>query len=597
VAGRIRQEDIEAVRERTDIAKVVSGYLALRKAGHDSLVGICPFHTEKTPSFSVSPSKGVYYCFGCGAGGDAVKFLEQLENLTFREAVERLAQGAGVTLRYEAESAGERRAASRREALHRANADAAGLFHRTLAESPDATDARAYLAGRGIDRETSDRFEIGFAPPSQNFLLRALTRSASAELLIEAGLASRDAAGGVRDRFRDRITFPIHDLSGRAVAFGARLVKDVEGQPKYLNSRETDVYKKGHVLYNLHRAKAALTRGADAFVVEGYTDVIALYQAGIETAVATCGTALGENHFRLLSRFGRRAILAFDSDEAGHNAAARAYELHQAHPLEVRVLVMPEGLDPADFVRHRGPESFVEIAKAAIPLIQFMLTRTLTQFDLTTVDGRTRASNECMPLLDAIRDSVAQEQYAHYVADRIGVSDGAIMAKIGRAAVPAPAAQATAETPVLSVKLSPQHRVEWEMLKLLARSSDLFETFGPELGSEHFDRTQHRKLLDLLASRRGDVRALIAETTDERLVGQLAALATEPLEGEPSREYADRVALRLKEFDLKRRIDSVRKVLERLNPIENPQEYEPMFVELSRLEGARRRVREQAERP
>src|SRR5947208_6630278 len=256
VAGRIRQEDIEAVRERADIVKLVAGYLSLKKAGHDSMVGVCPFHPDKGPSLSVSPSKGLYFCFGCGAGGEASKSLREIENLNFTEAVERLAEQTGVRLRYEAESPGDRRAASKRDALHKANAEAATIYQRTLVESPDASDAREYLHQRGIDKETAERLQIGFAPAGGNFLLRALAKrlSISTELLIEAGLATRDATGGVRDRFRDRITFPIHDLSGRAVGFGARLLRDQEGQPKDLNTKETPVYDTGEVRANPTRA-------------------------------------------------------------------------------------------------------------------------------------------------------------------------------------------------------------------------------------------------------------------------------------------------------------------------------------------------------
>jgi DNA primase len=590
VAGRIRQEDIEAVRERTDIAKVVQNYLTLRKAGHDSLVGLCPFHTEKTASFSVSPSKGVYYCFGCGAGGDAIRFLTQVENLSFKEAVERLARDAGVTLRYEGESPGERRAASRRAAMHQANADAADAYHRILMDAPEAAEARRYLASRGIDREAAERFEVGFAPSEASFLLRRLARKASPELLLEAGLASKDPAGGVRDRFRGRITFPIHDLSGHAVGFGARMLGEGDG-PKYLNSPETPVYRKGETLYNLHRAKPALTRSGEAFVVEGYTDVIALHQAGTETAVATCGTALGEAHFRVLSRFARRVILAFDSDEAGARAAERAYGFHQDHPVEVRVLILPDGLDPADFVQKRGSESLLELAESAQPLVQYMLDRTIRRFDLSTVEGQAMAVEACLPLVEGLRDDVSREQYAHHVADRTGVSENSVLLKLQRRTTHVDAGRPAAEQGAR--RQTPQQRVEWEVLKLLAQRPETLA--DAEIPEDHFERAQHRRILALLRSGNGDLRSLVGESEDDRLTGQLAALATEPLDGEPTAEYAERVRLRLEEFALKRRIDSMRKDLERLNPMKDP-DYEPKFVELSKLEGARRRVREQAER-
>ncbi|MFM7719106.1 MAG: DNA primase [Actinomycetota bacterium] len=251
MAGRIRDDDIAAVRERTDIVKLVSGYLTLRRAGADSMVGLCPFHTEKSPSFSVSPSKGVYHCFGCGEGGDAIRFLRAVEHLDFTEAVERLARDAGVTLRYEGDTPGARREASRRQALHDANERACALYHETLLQAKEAEGARAYLGSRGIDPALAERFQIGFAPGNPDFLLRRLpAKGTPAEILVEAGLAIRDqTSGAIRDRFRGRITFPVHDLQGRPIGIGARVLPgDREDGPKYLNSPETPIYRKGETL-------------------------------------------------------------------------------------------------------------------------------------------------------------------------------------------------------------------------------------------------------------------------------------------------------------------------------------------------------------
>ncbi len=360
MAGRIRDEDVAAVRERTDIVKLVSGYLTLKKAGHDRFVGLCPFHTEKTPSFGVSPSKGLYHCFGCGKGGDAIGFLRDVEQLEFSEAVERLAKDAGVTLRYEGDTPAERRVASKRQALVRANEAAFELYHRTLLEAKEGEEARAYLESRGIDRDVAAEFEIGYAPAYPDFLLRRLVKSLSAELLVEAGLAIKDQEGNVRDRFRRRITFPVHDLSGKAVGIGARILPGGSGRdegPKYLNSPETPVYRKAEVLYNLQRAKASATKLGELYLVEGYTDVIAMVRAGVTNTVATCGTALGEGHFRLASRFAQRMVLAFDSDDAGARAAERAFEFVERFPVQPVVLILPEGLDPADFVDKHGGEA------------------------------------------------------------------------------------------------------------------------------------------------------------------------------------------------------------------------------------------------
>ena len=359
--GRINPDDKDLVRERSDIVKVVSGYLQLKKNGRDSFVGLCPFHQEKTPSFNVSQSKQVFFCHGCSEGGDVIKFLEKVENLTFAEAVERLAEQAGVRLRYDGQSAADRRVAGHRQALYRANAEAGVLFHTTLLEGKEAAEAREYLTSRGVTKESVEKFAVGYAPGYPDFLLRRLSGSFGPELLAEAGLVARDGQNTLRDRFRGRVTFPIHDVTGNAVGFGGRLLQPKDRPPiqaaKYVNSSDSPVYHKSSLLYNLHRAKGDIGRDRRAFLVEGYTDVIALDQAGVTEVVATSGTALGEEHVRVLSRFTDRLVLAFDSDEAGARAAERAFQFHQQFAVDFLVLVLPQGQDPADFVIARGQEA------------------------------------------------------------------------------------------------------------------------------------------------------------------------------------------------------------------------------------------------
>lgn len=597
MAGRIRQEDVEAVRERADLVGLVQGYLTLKKAGHDSYVGLCPFHTEKTPSFHVSPSKGLYHCFGCGAGGDATRFLMSIEGLTFREAVERLAQATGITLRYEGDTPAERRAASRRHALYRANAEAAALYHRTLLEAREGAEARAYLATRGIDGDAVRRFQVGYAPAYPDFLLRRLSRTFSPEVLVEAGLAVKDPSGAVRDRFRGRVTFPVHDLSGRAVGFGARTLPSREGDgPKYLNSPDTPVYRKGDLMYHLHQAKGALTRSGRAFVVEGYTDVIALVQAGVEEAVATCGTALSEGHFRLLSRFAGRAILAFDSDEAGARAAERAFAFHEDYPVQPVVLILPEGLDPADFVRTRGGEAFLELAEGALPLVRYMIDRAVQRFDLSTEEGRALAVDAAVPVVVGLKDPVRQREYAHYLAERVGVSEEAVLLRLERSMRgPGPGPPGPGPPAPAARRESPRHQVERTVLKLLLQDADIFRELIAGLGEEHFDRAQYRRLFEVLRTRGPDVPALLSEVEDDRLVRLLSALAIEPVEVPRTAAHAVRVRLRLEEFRLKQRSDELRQRLQRLNPLKDP-EFDALFQELSVLHGELRRVREEAER-
>jgi DNA primase len=588
VAGRIRQEDVDAVKERTDISKLVGQYLTLKKSGHDSLSGLCPFHQEKTPSFSVSPAKQVFYCFGCGKGGDAITFLRELEHLTYVEALERLAQQAGVTLRYEGDSPAERRKAQRRQALLRANDEAGTLFHRMLVEGKEAAEARAYLAERGIDPPAAERFGIGYAPGYADFLQRRFPTDLGPDILLEAGLATRGEDGTLRDRFRNRITFPVHDLQGRGVGFGARVLPGdprAGEQAKYLNTAETPIYKKQELLYNLHRARGAIARSGEAFVVEGYTDVVALHQAGIENAVATCGTALGEGHFRLLSRFAQRAILAFDSDEAGARAAERAFAFQETFPVQAVVMIIPQGLDPSDFVRAHGAEAVHLAAKDARPLVEYMIRRTIGRHELSSVEGQSAAVADALPILDRLTDPVRRSEYGHLVADLAGVAERSVITSLEQrsgAARPADVAKAVKRGTV-------QERVEREMLKLLARDTDLFDGFVGRLTEDHFRSQASRRAFIALRDAGGDV-ARLAGGSDERLATTVSALAVEPLDGEANVDYAEGVWARLQELLLKGRSDALRHRLQKLNPTSDP-EYDALFGELVAIDGELRRLR------
>jgi DNA primase len=598
VAGLIRQEDVEAVRERSDIVQVIGQHLQLRKAGRDSLVGLCPFHTEKTPSLSVSPSKQVYYCFGCGEGGNVFKFLQRVENLTFVEAVER------VTLRYEGQSPADRRAAGRRQAIHRAIAEAARHYQRMLAEGREATEARAYLATRGISGESIETFGIGYAPGYPDFLLKRLSKGFSPELLIEAGLVAKDPAGALRDRFRGRVMFPIHDLSGNPVGFGGRLLAGPNAPPnaaKYVNSPETSVYHKSSLLYNLNRAKADITRLGRAFLVEGYTDVIALDQAGIHTAVATCGTALGEDHVRLLSRFGEKVVLAFDSDEAGARAAERAFQFFENHPVELAVLILPEGKDPADFALAAGAEAGEQLealAQGAIPLLEFMIDRTLRGRELASPEQQMRAVRDVIEqILQRIRDPVLREKYAVLTADKVGrttLSENAVLFELQGVT----GGDGEADEPHRQTRVPPSQKVEREALKLLIQVPELSEARVAQLTPEHFATGGYRACFELIRTGGGAGPAALVELAQDRSRGEqvgklVAALAVEPITtvGDVTADYVDQVFLRLEEFALKRQAENIRKRLERLNPLKESEAYDELYEQFVRLEGARRRLR------
>jgi DNA primase len=586
--SRIRQEDIEVVKERTDIVALVGQYLALKKTGHDSMSGLCPFHQEKTASFSVSPAKGVFYCFGCGKGGDAITFLRELEHLSYIEAVERLAQLAGVTLRYEGDSAAERRAAARRNALFAANEKAAQLYARTLREGREGEDARGYVRERGLPTEALETFGLGYAPGYPDFLLRRLSNDFGPEVLLEAGLATKGEDGVVRDRFRGRLTFPIQDLQGRHLGFGARILpSDARAgeQAKYLNTAETPIYRKGEVLYNLHRARPSVSRSGQVFVVEGYTDVIGLAQAGIDTAVATCGTALGEGHFKLLSRFAQRAVLAFDSDEAGARAAERASAFQEQYPVQSVVMIMPEGLDPAEFVAKHGADAVREATASARPLVEYMVRRTVDRHDLSTVEGQSAAVADALPILQKLQDPVRRSEYSHLLADLTGVADESVRASLERRLGGHPE-----QVEKTMRKASARDRVEREMLRLLIRDRTLFVDFEPRLSEDHVRTPAGRAILAALRTAAGDVSA-VAGGDDPKLAAAASALAVEPLEGDPTADYAAHVFARLQEFVLKSRSDELRIRLQKLNP-QTDAGYDALFHELVAVDGELRRIRE-----
>jgi DNA primase len=588
VAGRIRQEDVEAVRERTDMVKLVGQYLTLKKAGGDNMTGLCPFHQEKTPSFSISPAKQLFYCHGCGKGGDAIGFLRELEHLSFTEAVERLAQQAGITLRYEGDSPAERRAAARRIALIKANEEAALQFAKMLADGREAEEARAYVAGRGITPESVERFAIGYAPTYPDFLLKRMSREFSPEILLEAGLATRgDDGSAVRDRFRGRITFPIHDLQGRGIGFGARILPTdprASEQAKYLNTAETSIYKKGEVLFNMAAARGAIARTGEVYVVEGYTDVIGLVQAGIENAVATCGTALGEGHFRLLSRFAQRAVLAFDSDEAGARAAERAYQFQETFPVQAVVMIMPQGLDPADFVAKHGADAVREAAKASRPLVEYMVRRTVARHDLSTVEGQSAAVADALPILEGLSDPVRRSEYGHLLGDVAGVSDSSVMQALERRLGGRP--QEIAKT---MKRVSAQDKVEREMLKLIARDDLIYQAYVGQLVADHFRNAGHKRTFQAIVEAGGDIGA-IGGGEDAKLAAAVSSLAVEELDGEADDEYARSVWMRLQEFLLKSKSDAMRMRLQKLNPTTSP-EYDDLFRELVAVDGDLRRLR------
>jgi len=419
------REDIERVRSATNIVDLVDSVTTVRKRGR-SVKAICPFHQEKTASMSIDVARGLYHCFGCGVGGDIFKFVQETQALDFSEAVEFLAARAGITLRIDHKAAQRR---GERQALIEGVEKAVEFFHDRLRSAPDAASARSYLRGRGYDADVVDRFQLGYSPADGwDALVQFLKgRGVTEKSMLDAGLAARNQQGRLRDWFRGRIMFPIFDISGSPVGFGARLL-DGEG-PKYLNSPETRIYRKAQLLYGLNWAKAPITRSGYSLVVEGYTDVIALHLADLPVAVATCGTALGEEHFDLLRRFSERIVLAFDADEAGVGAALRGDELSTPADLDldVRVALMPQGADPADLVQSDRLDELRESVDSSRPLLEFRIDRELERHNVEEAEGRARAVRAAARLIARQSDEIVRSEYSRRVSRATGVDMSAVL--------------------------------------------------------------------------------------------------------------------------------------------------------------------------
>lgn len=410
----ILDEDVARVRQAADLVEVIGEHVALRKSGR-RWSGLCPFHAEKSPSFSVNAEEGLYYCFGCQAKGDVITFMRDVEHLTFVEAVERLAGKYSIELRYDNQAAS--REHKRRAVLIDAMARAVDWYHDRLLKSPDAGGARAYLRERGYDAETVRAFKLGWAPDSWDELCRALRLPD--DVLRDTGLGFVNRRGRKQDSFRARVLFPIFDVSGAAVAFGGRILPGAEG-PKYKNSSETPLYAKSRTLYALNWSKQSVVERDEVVVCEGYTDVIGFFNAGVPRAVATCGTALTEEHVRTLKNFATRIVLAYDADSAGQAAADRFYEWEKKLGIDIAVANLPAGADPADIAR-RDPAALQAAVTDAKPFLGFRISRLLAAADLRSVEGRARAAEACAVMIAEHPSEFVRDQYTVEVADRCRV--------------------------------------------------------------------------------------------------------------------------------------------------------------------------------
>jgi DNA primase len=567
VAGKISARDIEEVKARVNIADVIGGYVALKPASAGSLKGLCPFHQEKSPSFNVRPLQGFYHCFGCGAGGDVYKFLQEMESLSFYEAVENLAQKASYTLTYEAGSNAPDQGQKAR--IFEANLAASKYFAEQLGTEA-ATTGRDFLKSRGFDKSAAETFGVGFAPKGWNNLVDHLkTLGFTEDELVLASLASRGERG-LYDKFRGRLIWPIRDTSNQVIGFGARKLFDDDQGPKYLNTSETPVYHKSAVLYGIDLAKKEISKSQKVVVVEGYTDVMACHLAGVTTAVATCGTAFGDEHIRILNRMlsanvdnPAEVIFTFDPDEAGQKAAMRAFADADKFHANSFIAVGPDGLDPSDLRVQKGDEAVQLMIESKKPIYEFAIKQKLKNFDLSSVEGRVGAARAAANVIATIRDSAMRSVYLREVANWVNLDlsevsslvDRAIKEKVVAAvapmrqdSAPEPAAQAF-EQPDLR---DPTIRFERQLLEVLVQHpAEVEEGKFVELVSGDFLAKVHSVLAQALSANlahRKDSNWLekLSEALDPALHQSLRAIAATALPASSAEElkrYIDGVVI------------------------------------------------------
>jgi DNA primase len=618
VPGRIRDEDIELVRSRSPIAEVVGEYLQLRGAGGGSLKGLCPFHEEKTPSFNVTPARGLWYCFSCAEGGDVIAFVRKIDNLSFTEAVERLASRAGIELRYEQGGQVPGQEQSRRRRLIEAHRAAADFYAEQLLTTA-AGHGRDFLAARGFDIVDAQRFGVGYAPDDWETTTRHLLgRGFTEDELLTAGLAGRGRHGLV-DKFRGRLIWPIRDLSGDVIAFGARKLSADDNGPKYLNTPETPIFRKGSVLYGADLAKRDIAQRRQAVVVEGYTDVMACHLAGVTTAVATSGTSFGEEHVKILRRLlldtdlrPAEFIFTFDGDAAGGRAAVRAFKLEERFVTQTFVALQPDGHDPCDLRLKQGDAAVRELIASRIPLYEFWIRDKLAQFQLDTPEGQLAALDAAAPIVARIKDVGLQKVYAIRLDRWLGLMDeNLVLNRVGRHVAGErrrrPARDDHADTAGVAEgpgydPSDPVVNLERQALKLAIQRPALLGPAFDGMGADVFTAAAHRSVSELIARCGGVASAGPAREWVDRLLEAapndkarmfLTRLAVESVEApganaEPDARYADDVLNRIEELAISRQIVAVKGRLQRMNPVTEQAGYNRLFGDLVALEQRRK---------
>ncbi len=615
MAGRINDEDIALVRERARIDEVVGEYVQLRNAGGGSLKGLCPFHDERTPSFQVTPSRGLFYCFGCGEGGDVISFVEKIDNLTFVEAVQRLADKVGVQLRIIEDGRPGIEPGLRMQILE-AN-DAAAEYYQQQMVTSEGLIARQFLDGRGFDRAAAEMFHIGYAPRGGHQLRdHLLAKGFSPKALISAGLVREKGW----DFFQGRVLWPIKDSGKSVLGFGGRRVYDDDRLPaKYINTPETVVYKKSHVLYGLDLSRSNIGKKRQAVVMEGYTDVMAAHLSGVDTAVAACGTAFGTDHARLLQRLiGNNGALSgeivfiFDGDAAGQKAALKVYQGDSEFVSQTYVAVEPNGLDPCDLRIKQGPAAVRDLVATRIPLYRYVMDNVVHRFDLDRADGRIAAVRAAAPLVSSIRDNSLVDGYLRELSQMVGMDVDEVRREVARARRnpapardqrprlsvvpdPAPAAPAPASSMPWPDPSDRRLAAERGFLKLVLQYPRLFDAGWNLVEPADFRHPAYRAVFEAVSQvsvgEQGWAQALV-EATGDPVIKQLeVALLVEPvLTSEPDSRYAAAYADRVRLLSVTDDIAELKSRLQRTNPTTDRPAYNAMFTDLVELEALRKEL-------
>jgi len=617
VAGLIKRGDIDEVRQRVNIADVVGDYVTLKSAGVGSMKGLCPFHDERSPSFHVRPQAGFYHCFGCGEGGDVYSFLQKIDHLSFQESVERLAERVGYQLTYE--EGGGAAPAGNRARLYAVN-QAAGKFFRAQLGTPEAEPGRTFLGERGFDALAAERFGVGYAPASYDALSKHLVAAGfTIQELLDAGVVSQGDRG-VYDRFRGRLVWPIRDVTGQTIGFGARKLREDDQGPKYLNTPETAVYHKSRVLYGLDLAKRDIGKQRQVVIVEGYTDVMACHLAGVTTAVATCGTAFGADHVTVVRRVlgdsddpaqasKGEVIFTFDPDDAGRKAASRAFAEESRFVAQTFVAVPPEGLDPCDVRIQRGDEALREVISHRRPMYEFMIMQVMDQCDLNTVEGRTQALRAATPVVVKIRDRVIRDGYARELAGWLGMNPDEVLREIRSGAsspssgASAPAAAPEGDKPYTMESLSkdPVTTLERDVVMVLLQHPDVVPADrATAVLSTQFSHAALALVRDAMLSvfdlyGDGSWVTRVTEETPEALRALVAQLSVAPLpESKAQTErYCLGVTATLLDRDLLRQKAELMSTLQRSDAESDPAGYRSVQEQLVTIEAQRRQLRDE----